>query len=272
MKTLIIHALCLAFAAWDSSIATAETKSQYGGFSLDKIQVFYDYIHGQEMMKVEAGSELRQAVETVPIDLGAPINFKQEGGLRNWLYDFLVAFSPSGSDSLAAAFYLREGINNPTSLEMLENYLKSEAPNLLEGDTPLEIFKAGHRYTLAELDRDYFFGNVSFFDSVFKVFKMQEEYASYQSYADIHGMIPRGIKAFPLSLRGEVEERLQYGEQMVFADIMFIVEELEEFTTFETPGRTPSFFRLVWDSERAIWRHVEAFFSYGVPQKFLFGI
>ncbi len=244
-------------------------KSLYGGFSLDNIQVFYDYIHGQEMTKVEAGPQLRQAVEALPIEPEYPINAQQQTGLRDWLYDFLVAFSASGSDDLAADFYLREGVNNPEGLDQLRRFTKGRVR--LDSDTPFNLFKGAHRLLLAaELGRDYLFANVSFFDSVFKVFEIQTEYASYQAYAEAHGMVPRGATSLTFALCREVEERLRSGEQMVFADIMFIVEEPAEFTTFKTPGRTPSFFRLVWDSERAMWRHVEAFFSYGVPQAFLF--
>ena len=86
-------------------------------------------------------------------------------------------------------------------------------------------------------------------------------------------MIPRGIDFFDLiKMREEVEERLQEGTPLVFVDVMFIVEEPEQFSTFEVPGRTPSFFRLAWDPEKAIWRHVEIYFSQGVPQDFLFNI
>ena len=41
---------------------------------------------------------------------GVPITPEQEADLRAWLYDFLVAFSVSGNDSLAATFYLRGGV------------------------------------------------------------------------------------------------------------------------------------------------------------------
>ena len=257
MKTLAVRTLYLAFtAAW--LCCPGKVAAEYGDFSPDSLQVFYDYIHGQEMVKVEAGGPLRQAVEAVPIDLGTAIELEQEAGLRDWLYDFLVAFSASGNDSLAAAFYLREGVNNPA--------LNRDDPALFEA------IKAAHQQTLADLDCDYFFANVSFSDSEFRVFAMQEQYDSYQSYAQTHGMLPKGLTTRILPLRGEVEEHLAEDEQMVFADIMFIVEEPEEFTAFETPGRTPSFFRLVWDPERAVWRIVEAFFSSGVPQQFLFGI
>ena len=267
MKPLAILALIAV-----SSAAMAEPTSQYGGFSShpDSLQVFYDYIHGQETMKVEAGAELRQAVEAIPVDLSAPIDLKQEAGLRDWLYDFLVAFSSSGSDSLAAAFYLREGVNNLEMIQTLKEQLASR--DVSTGDTPFAIFAAGHRTLLGLTKRDYFFENVSFFDSVFKVFEMQEEYDSYAFYLQTHGMIPRGTLKFRLKLQDEVEEVLQAGEPLVFADIMFIVEEPAGVSDWSWQGRTPSFFRLVWDAERAMWRHVEVYFSRGVPQSFLFDI
>ena len=221
-------------------------------------------------MKVEAGDELRQAVEAIPVDLSTPIDLKQEAGLRDWLYDFLVAFSASGSDSLAAAFYLREGINNPDMLQTLKEQLASRDVSI--GDTPFDLFTAGHRTLLGITKRDYFFENASFFDSVFKVFEMQEAYDSYALYLRTHGMIPKGTLNFHLKLQDEVEEALQAGEQLVFADIMFIVEEPAGVSRWSWQGRTPSFFRLVWDPERAMWRHVEVYFSRGVPQSFLFNV
>ena len=261
MKALAVRTLYWAFAAtwlYCPGKAIAETKSQYGGFSPDSLQVFYDYIHGQEMMPVEAGPPLRQAVEAVPIELGTAIELEQEAELRDWLYDFLVAFSASGNDSLAATFYLRERVKNS------DLKIKRGIPELFEK------VKAEYQKTRADLDCDYFFANVSFLDSEFRVFDMRKQYDSYQSYAQTHGMLPKGHTTITLPLRQEIETRLAEGEQMVFADIMFIVEEPEEFTAFETPGRTPSFFRLVWDPERAVWRYVEAFFSTGVPQTQMF--
>ena len=255
-----------------SNADPADPKSQYGRFSYhpDSLQVFYDYIHSQEMMKVEAGAELQQAIEAIPVELGAPIDLAQEASLRTWFYDFLVAHSVSGSDSLAAAFYLRGGNMYPDIVETIKKDLKSERPDLLKGDRPFDVFRAAYRFVVLEaLERDYLFGNVSFFDSVFKVFEMQEGYDSYEAYAATQGMLPRGTTTLELLLRPEIEERLKAGEKMVFVDVLFIVEEPAEFTTFEIPGRTPSFFRLTWDSERAIWRPVEVFFSRGVPQAFL---
>ncbi|MCY3788311.1 MAG: hypothetical protein OXH63_05930 [Gemmatimonadetes bacterium] len=272
MKPIAIRTLYFFTLITVSSTAAAEPKPQYGGFSShpDSLQVFYDYIHDQEMVKVEAGAELQQVVEAIPVDLSAPIDMKQEAGLRTWLYDFLVAFSASGSDSLAAEFYLREGMNNPDGIEILKKYLASK--DTPTDGTPIALFAAGHREILGATKRDYFFENVSFFDSVFKVFEMQEEYDNYAFYLQTHGMIPRGTLNFHLKLQDEVEATLQVGESLVFADIMFIVEEPAGVSRWSWQGRTPSFFRLVWDPERAMWRHVEVYFSRGVPQNFLFNV
>ncbi len=284
MKTLSIRVLYLALIAiWFtqsacveqkgvSSLTAAPPKSHYGGFSShpDSLQVFYDYIHGQEMMKVEAGAELRQAVEAIPVDLGAPIDLQQEAALRDWLYEFLVVFSASGSDSLAAAFYLREGANNPAGIEFLKEFLANKDAPI--GDTPFAMFASGHRAILDMAKRDYFFENASFFDSAFKVFEMQEAYDSYAFYLQTHGMIPKNTLNFHPKLRDEVEEALQAGESLTFADIMFIVEEPTGVSPWPWQGRTPSFFRLVWDPERSMWCHVEVYFSGGVPQNFLFNL
>jgi len=277
MKKLAFHALYFPLiAAWFSVSSAAEPKSQYGGFSSnpDSLQPFYDYIHGQEMMKVEAGDELRSAIDSIPVNLETAIDLEQEAGLRDWLYDLLVAFSASGNDSLAAAFYLREGFNNPDLAAQMIQEVERRGLLIGDTDTPFAFCKSMHKFALNFLsERDYFFENVSFFDSVFKVFEMQGAYDSYESYLKTHGMIPRGIDFFDLiKMREEVEERLQKGAQLVFVDVMFIVEEPEQFSTFEGPGRTPSFFRLAWDPEKAIWRHVEIYFSQGVPQDFLFNI
>ena len=71
MQPLAIRILTLALvAAWFaiSSAAAAEPKSQYGGFSPDDDghQAYLDYINGLEMIQVEAGAELQQAVEGYP--------------------------------------------------------------------------------------------------------------------------------------------------------------------------------------------------------------
>jgi len=272
IRTLYVPLIAIWLAVF--SAASVESKSQYGGFSShpDSLQVFYDYIHDQEMIKGEAGAELRQAIEAIPINLEAPIDLKQEAGLRTWLYDFLVAFSASGSDSLAAAFYLREGTNNPEAIKELKKRLENEGVPIAPDSTPFAIFTASHRYILDAAKREYFFENISFFDSVFKVFKMQEVYDTYEFYLKTHGMIPRGTLSYRPKLQREVEKALQMGDSLVFADIMFVVEEPAGISPWSWQGRTPSFFRLVWDPERAMWRHVEVHFSSGVPQAFLFGL
>ena len=77
MQPLAIRTLHFALiAAWFaiSSAAIAEPKSQYGGFSSDDDgrQAYLDYINGLEMIQVEAGAELQQAVEAIPVEPGIP--------------------------------------------------------------------------------------------------------------------------------------------------------------------------------------------------------
>ena len=266
MKTLVIRVLYLAFvASWGSipNTAVAEAKNQYAGFSPDSLQAYYVYLNGLEMIEIKASAKFRQAVEAVPIKPSVPITSKQEDDLYNWLYDFLVAFSVSGNDSLVAAFYLREGFeefNNPGMIEMMKKGLASK--EAMEDDTPFDTFRALHRAILDSKDLDYFFGNVSFFDSAFKVFEMREMYDSYNSYLKLYGMAPMGILGFGYpKLHGEVGKRLQAGEKLIFADVMFIIEEPEEFASFEGAQRIPSFFRLVWNPEPAMWCLVEPLFG-----------
>ena len=81
------------------------------------------------MINVEASDELQQAIAAIPVKGDTPITPAQEADLRTWLYDLLVAFSVSSNDSLAAAFYLREGINNPESnREVKKPACKQEPP------------------------------------------------------------------------------------------------------------------------------------------------
>ena len=269
MKPVAISTLFLTLIAV-SNAAAVEPNPQYGGFSpdADGRQAYLDYIHSLEMTAVEAGPELRSAVEAIPVEANVALTPAQEAGLRDWLHDFLVAFSVSGNDSLAAAFYLREGVNNPDRVEQLKKML--EAKGLLKGDTPLAIFQAGHRENLAFKGRDYFFGNASFFDSVYRVFEKQGRYESYMEYAKTHGLLPTGLMAWPPKLMSEVTEVLQAGEQRVFAEVLFIVEEPEEFADFEGPIRTPFFVRQVWDPERSMWCLVEIFTSNNAPVMFSF--
>ena len=271
MKPLFIHALYFALLAiWSGLASVAAAKSQYGDFSSDAEgrQAYLDYIHNLDMMKVVAGLELRNAVESIPVEADVALTPVQEAGLRDWLYDFLVAFSGSGSDSLAAAFYLREGVNNPDGVEELKKEL--EAKGILKGDTPLAIFQTGHREMLNRNERDYYLEKASFFDSAFKVSKMQAEYSAYVISLMIRRMVPNmNLWSSTSKLMSEVAEALQAGEQWVFAEVLFFVEDPEEFAGFEGPGRSAFFFRLAWDREKAMWRHVESVYGLGTPY-FLF--
>ena len=271
MKKRTIHALYFAsLTIWFGLSSVAAAKPQYGGFSSDAEgrQAYLDYIHSLEMIAVEAGPELRNAVEAISVEADVALTPTQEAGLHDWLYDFLVAFSVSGNDSLAAAFYLREGINNPDGVEKLKKEL--EAKGLLKGDTPLAIFQAGHREMLNRNERTYYLEKVSFFDSAFKVSKMQAEYSPYFISLMLRRMFPNmNLWDSTSKLMSEVAEALQVGEQWVFAEVMFIVEDPKEFAGFEGPGRSAFFFRLAWDLEKAMWRHVESVYGLGRPY-FLF--
>ena len=283
-------------AAWlaISSAAVAEPKSQYGGFSPDDDgrQAYLDYINGLEMIKVEAGAELQQAVAAIPVEPSVPITPEQEADLRAWLYDFLVAFSVSGNDSLAATFYLRGGIDNPDKIQRMKKDLES-GPSLKDkaalkalkamgisipipepvpdaGDTPLAILKTQHRQMLYMKGRDYFFGNISFFDSKYSVFELQGEYEHYVDYIKTHDLLPMGyMSSFPMG--NEIEEALQAGEKWVATQFMFIFEEPEEAADFEKgPMRCPFFVRLVWSPEKAMWCLAETVTPNDAPVQFSF--
>ena len=101
-----------------------------------------------------------------PSPLASPITPEQQADLRDWLYDFLVAFSASGNDSLAAQFYLREGVNNPRALQNMQATLASWG--IPQGDTPFALFQAMHRALLDDQGYDYRFGNAFFRHSTFK--------------------------------------------------------------------------------------------------------
>ena len=285
MKSLAIFALIAA--GFTVSPAT-DPKPHYGGFSpdADGQQAYLDYIHSLEMIEIEAGAELQQAIEAIPVKAGVSITPEQEAGLRDWLYDFLVAFSASGSDSLAAAFYLREGVNNPAGIQEIKaqfaafanapaDQLKSMGvaiPKQPVDDTPFALFQAMHRFGVNVKGRDYFLGNASFFDSAYRIFALQGAYESYATYATSHGLLPRGghIGWFP-KLRKELEERLKAGDPEVATEFMFVAEEPEECADFETgPLRFSFFVRLVWSSTKGIWRLVEAFAPNDAPVLFLF--
>ena len=272
MKTLYFALIAAWFAA---SSVSAEPKAQYGGYSFSdpasiqaSLQAFSAYVNSLEMMNVEAGDELQQAIAGIPVKGDTPITPAQEADLRTWLYDLLVAFSVSSSDSLAAAFYLREGVNNPEGIEKLKNQLAGE--EILKGATPFDILKAGHRRLLDENECDYYFGKVSFFDSAFEVSEKQTGYSSYMGSLIGSGMIPPGaVSSNPSKMKSEVQEHLQAGKPQIFVEVMFIVEEPEEFASFEGVAYTPFFFRMAWDPDKAVWRHVEIVYGIGTPH-FLF--
>ena len=292
IRTLYFTLIAAWFAV--SSAATAEPKSQYGGFSSDADghQAYLDYINGLEMIQVETGAELQQAIAAIPVEPGIPITPEQEADLRDWLYDFLVAFSVSGNDSLAATFYLREGVDNPDKIQRMKKDLES-GPSLKDkaalkalkavgvsipipepvpdaGDTPLAILKTQHRQLLYMKGLDYFFGNISFFDSKYSVFELQGEYERYVDYIKTHGLLPMGhMGSFPMG--NEIEEALQAGEKWVAAQFMFIFAEPEEAADFEKgPMRYPFFVRLVWSPEKAMWCLAETVMPNDAPVLFSF--
>ena len=298
IRTLYFTLIAAWFAV--SSAAVAEPKSQYGGFSpdADGHQAYLDYINGLEMIQVEAGAELQQAVAAIPVEPGVPITPEQEADLRAWLYDFLVAFSVSGNDSLAATFYLRRGMDDPDKIQQIKELLERtpspeetaelnaklkmlkeagiDVSSLIPepipdaGDTPLAILKTQHRQNLDAKGLDYFFGNISFFDSKYSVFELQGEYESYVDYIKTHGLLPMGyMRSFPMG--NEIEEALQAGEKWVAAQFMFIFEEPEETADFEKgPMRYPFFVRLVWSPEKAMWRLAETVTPNNAPVRFSF--
>ena len=271
MKTLYFALIAAWFA---TSSVSAEPKAQYGGYAFHpdsiqaSLQAFSDYVNSLEMINVEAGDELQQAIAAIPVKGDTPITPAQEADLRTWLYDLLVAFSVSSNDSLAAAFYLREGVNNPEKIEKLKNELASN--DLLKGETPFDILKAGHRQRLDEYEYDYYFGKISFFDSAFEVSERQAGYSRYSKSLIDSGMIPPGaISSQSSKMKSEVQEHLQAGKPQTFVEVMFIIEEPEEFASFEGVARTPFFFRMAWDPDKAMWRQVEFAYCLGTPY-FLF--
>ena len=294
MKFSAIRVLYIAVLAIFNT-AAAEPKYPHGGFSShpDSLQVYLDYLNSLDMISVEAGAELQQAIEAIPVKPSIPITSEQAADLRDWLYDFLVAFSASGSDSLAATFYLREGVEAPEAIQQMKKDLES-GPSLKDkammkmlkaagmsismpepvpdaGDTPLAILATQHRQILATKGRDYFFGNLSFLGSAFEVLEMQGEYDSYGDYVQTHGLLPQGPMWWPPKLRKEIEKKLRAGEQRIFAQFMFIAEEPEECADFETgPMRFPFFARLVWSPQKNMWRLVEIFSSNDAPVLFVF--
>ena len=138
------------------------------------------------------------------------------------------------------------------------------------GDTPLAILKTQHRQLLYMKGLDYFFGNISFFDSKYSVFELQGEYERYVDYIKTHGLLPMGhMGSFPMG--NEIEEALQAGEKWVAAQFMFIFAEPEEAADFEKgPMRYPFFVRLVWSPEKAMWCLAETVMPNDAPVLFSF--
>ena len=302
MKTLTL--LCSALIIIPASSQARE--GGYGGFTQENIQEFYDYIHGQEMIKVQEGEELNQAIDAIPINLETEIGLEQERGLRDWLRQYLIAFSESGNDSLAAIFYLRAGFNeerymarslawanfarenarNPSitlksadgtiltdeeEIEKAAQKLVDEArASLQEG--PLSIFRSMHKGALKNHNKEYFIENVSFHDSSFRVFELGKEDPKLLHLASDLGMLPKGYRTYPTALSDKLPALLAAGEKITCADIMLIVEEPPAFTPHPPPGRTPSFFRLLWDQDKKLWRHLEVFYSSGVEETYFFDL
>ncbi len=237
---------------------------------------------------------MQQAVEAIPVESSVPIPVEQEADLRDWLYDFLVAFSVSGSDSLAAEFYLREGVSSPEAIQRMKKDLEKgpsfkdkvmlkalkatgvSIPSIPKpvpdaGDTPLAILQTQHRQNLDIKGCDYFFSNLSFFDSSFSVFQLQDEYESYAAYVETRGLLPTGFVDWSPKLKKEIKQKLKAGGQGVFAQFLFIVAEPEESADFEKGAiRYPFFVRLAWSSEQNMWRLVEIFSANDAPVIFVF--
>ena len=135
----ILYVALIAVYGGVSSAAAVETKYPDGGFEprLDKLQGLLDHIRTVEKVKVKAGPKLWQAITAIPVATGVPI---------------------SGNDSIAAQFYLREGVNNPRALKNMKETL--EKWGIPQGDTPFAIFQTMHRAVLDDQGYDYRFGNL----------------------------------------------------------------------------------------------------------------
>lgn len=299
METLML--LCSAIIIGLSSLSSPSQarEGSYGGFTRENFQEFYNYVNGQEMIKVQESEELDQAIDSIPINLETAIDLEQERGLRDWLRQYLIAFSESGNDSLAAIFYLREGFDAEKYkrvkmewakdwVEFQQQYARSQSSNDEEGEnmvkktrkevetalmekSPLSIIRLDHRSILRSLNKEYFIENVSFHDSEFRVFELNKGDQTFFSLAKDRGMLPTGFMKYSLS--PELKEQLsEIGEKIICIDIMFIVEAPSE-SAFDptTTRRTPSFFRLMWDRDKKLWHHLEVFYSPSVSESYLFG-
>ena len=302
MKILMLLCSMLIIGLSSISSPIQAREGAYGGFTQENMQEFNDYINGLEMIKVQEGEELGQAIEAIPINLETAIDLEQERGLRDWLRQYLIAFSESGNDSLVAVFYLRAGFNkeryiaqnlvwadfarknaqNPsiniknadgtilTDEEEIEKAVQkmvdgvrvSAETALKEGALPL--FRSMHKDALNH-NKEYFIENVSFHDSSFRVFELGKEDPTFLHLASDRGMLPMGHRPYSTGLSDKLPALLEAGEKITCADILFIIEEPLEFTPslVPRPRRTSSFFRLMWDQDKKLWRHLEVFYSPG---------
>lgn len=276
MKTLMLF--CSAFITALSPISSPSQAREggYRGFTYENIQEFNDYINALEMIKVQAGEELNQAIDAIPINLETAIDLDQERGLRDWLRQYLIAFSESGNDSLAAVFYLRAGFNkeryiaqnlklinlvqenarNPSFIvqrpdgtilteEEIEKSSEKKIDNvraraetaLKEGALPL--FRSMHKDALRNHNKDYFIENVSFHDSGFRVFELGQETPTFLRLASDQGMLPRGYMSHETGLSDKLPELLEAGEKIICVDILFIVEEAAPLPLEFTPNLVP---------------------------------
>ncbi len=309
MKTLMIFCSALIIGLSSVSSPSQAREGGYGGFTQENIQEFNDYINGLEMLKVQEGEELNQAIDAIPINLKTAIGLEQERGLRDWLRQYLIAFSESGNDSLAAVFYLREGFNkkryidqsmgwadfargnaqNPsitirgpdgtilTSEEEIEKVVKKFIDDVRaraetasqEGALPL--FRSMYKNALSN-HGEYIIENVSFHDSSFRVFELGKEEPTFLRLASEQGMLPIGHRHYSTELNSKLPALLEVEKKIICADILFIVEKSLEFTSDPIPKRTSSFFRLMWDQDKKLWRHLEVFYSPGVGETYFFNL
>ena len=257
-----------------------------------------EYSYSQSLLTVEASDSLRQAITAIPFAGKLTANAAQRTALHNWLYDFLVAFSAVGNDSLAATFYTR-GIKENVRLESDKHFLllaelnekwneeiglsfikalqeSSDDPASLikirrEGGPLLfDILREGHKYLLHQDERDYYIEKVSFHDSAFRLFEMQKGYEFYLSSIESQEGLRTGHWTADLSNQQAIIKHLAEGKNLVFAEVGFTVQEPVAFSTAPKPGWTPFFFRMVWDDEQQQWQLVELVLGIDIPHGFLF--
>jgi len=304
---LFCSALIIGLILLSSSSQARE--GGYGGFTPENMQEFNAYISGLEVMKVQAGEELDQAIDAIPLNLETAIDLEQERGLRDWLRQYLIAFSESGNDSLVAVFYLRAGFNKEryvdqsmgwadfarenaqnssitikgpdgttlTSEEEIEQVIKKFIDDVRaraetasqEGGLPL--FRSMYKRALSNQE-EYIIENVSFHESGFRVFEWRKEKPTFLRLASDMGMLPIGYRHYSTELNDKLPVLLEVEEKIICADILFIVEKSLEFTSDPISKRTSSFFRLMWDRDKKLWRHLEVFYSPRVGETYFFNL